>query len=335
MQEATRYSAHAIGRVLAFLSLLIGLGGAVPPICTRNWALAPPLTMPSYMKPSFSKRSPQRMQPTRTQRLTRTHVQIDGNKHTAPEAHGMEEIESPDPRRVLSRAEARATYNRMGESIKDSESAYGGPAVRSLIHAAELGRANAVFEYGVGPGRLAQKLFAEELPKEAVYTAVDQSPVMVGLARKRLAPFIEDGRCDVFLIDGNPLCSRVQGLPSDSFDVVISTYVLDLLSEEDVHCVLSEAWRILRPGGRLCLSGITYGIGWRNRFAVWLWELVHRLRPSIVGGCRHQNLVLYLKMDARRGHTWHILHHEKIPGFGKSILAWIWSEVVVAMKPDQ
>jgi ubiquinone/menaquinone biosynthesis C-methylase UbiE len=35
-------------------------------------------------------------------------------------------------------------------------------------------------------------------------------------------------------------------------------YVLDLLSEEDIHAALGEAGRLLEPGGLLCLTELSY-----------------------------------------------------------------------------
>jgi SAM-dependent methyltransferase len=44
--------------------------------------------------------------------------------------------------------------------------------------------------------------------------------------------------------------------PDDSFDVVLSTQVLEHVSDPDLH--LAECFRVLRPGGRMLLS--THGI---------------------------------------------------------------------------
>lgn len=243
--------------------------------------------------------------------------------------------QQPDRRRVLSRAEARATYDALGGKIHDSESAYGGPATRSLLGAAELGSANAVFEFGCGPGRLARKIFDEELPPAARYVAVDVSPVMVALARRRLSNEVDSGRCEVLLTDGDPCAPEVRCQAAGAFDAVVCTYVLDLLAEEDALAVLAEAWRMLRPGGRLCISGITYGKGVGSSIVAGLWELVHWANPATVGGCRHQRLVPYLEASSARGNTWRIVHCENIPGFGANLLAWLWSEVVVAVKELQ
>ena len=40
--------------------------------------------------------------------------------------------------------------------------------------------------------------------------------------------------------------------------MVVSTYVLDILSDADIASMLRESHRLLRPGGVLCLTGLTF-----------------------------------------------------------------------------
>lgn len=238
----------------------------------------------------------------------------------------------PDRRRVLTREQARSTYDSFGSDIRDSESPYGGPAIRCLIGASDFGAASAVFEYGCGPGRLARKLFDEELKRGCRYVAVDQSPGMAKLAQNRLGKEFEAGRCQLLWTSGDPHAPEILCLEPGTFDVFVSTYVLDLLSEEDVQAVLTEAWRLLKPGGRLCLAGITLGEGLGSCIMACLWEFVHWVSPATVGGCRHQELVPYLDYAAAKGHRWRVVLRKKVPGFGGNLLAYLWSEVVVALK---
>ncbi len=44
-----------------------------------------------------------------------------------------------------------------------------------------------------------------------------------------------------------------------SCDRFVSTYVLDLLSEDDIRAALRDARRVLVPSGRLCLASLTTG----------------------------------------------------------------------------
>jgi demethylmenaquinone methyltransferase/2-methoxy-6-polyprenyl-1,4-benzoquinol methylase len=77
----------------------------------------------------------------------------------------------------------------------------------------------------------------------------------------------------------------------DAFDVVINTYMFDLLPEPDFVRVLTEFRRVLRPGGRLILVNMTKGRHWWNR----IWEGVSRISPSLAGGCRGIELGPYVE----------------------------------------
>ena len=46
-------------------------------------------------------------------------------------------------------------------------------------------------------------------------------------------------------------------LSDHSTDRLISSYVLDLLSDGDIRALFAEAHRVLMPGGRLCLASLT------------------------------------------------------------------------------
>jgi len=86
----------------------------------------------------------------------------------------------------------------------------------------------------------------------------------------------------------------------DSFDVVISNYMFDLLPENDFSAVLTEFRRVLRPGGRLVMVNMTKPEHWYNS----VWEMIYRMNPAWVGGCRGVFLGPYLEsvgfVDIRR-----------------------------------
>jgi ubiquinone/menaquinone biosynthesis C-methylase UbiE len=73
---------------------------------------------------------------------------------------------------------------------------------------------------------------------------------------------------------------------NQSFDRFISTYVFDLLSPDDIRHVLSEAHRILKPGGLLCNVSLTQGTNFLGKFITTIWKTVYSLNPKLVGGCR-------------------------------------------------
>lgn len=215
--------------------------------------------------------------------------------------------------RTLAHAEAKAFYDRFG-ALQDKQF-YENPALDDLIHHAALGRARAILEFGCGTGRLAASLLAGQLPPDAQYLGLDISETMVALARERLAPW--RSRAEVRQTDGGIKLE----IASNSQDAFISTYVLDLLSEHEIRLLLTEAHRILKPGGRLCLAGLTFGSGLWGRLLTRLWQKLHAFHPQWVGGCRPVRLTDYLPEQA-----WHIEHHRMISRFG------IVSEVLIAAK---
>ena len=76
-------------------------------------------------------------------------------------------------------------------------------------------------------------------------------------------------------------------LHDHTVDYVVSNYVLDLLSVEDIKLVFTEAYRILTPGGKLCLVSPTKGVIFPSRIVSFLWATIFRMRASLVGGgCR-------------------------------------------------
>jgi len=181
--------------------------------------------------------------------------------------------------RVLSQSAARVYYDRFGEK-QDRQGFYEDPALDVLATHADFQDIQSVFEFGCGTGKFAARLLENHLPPSMNYLGCDISPVMIGLANRRLAAYGE--RAKVVLSDGAARfpCSDY------SVDCVVSTYVLDLLSESDIRLFFSEAHRVLVPGGTLCLASLTRGANVLSRIISSLWMSVFRLNPALVGGCR-------------------------------------------------
>ena len=217
-------------------------------------------------------------------------------------------------KKVLTRTEARALYDRFGAK-QDTQAYYEDPATEDLIAHAALSEAQAVCEFGCGTGRFADTLLGTHLPPTAIYLGIDVSATMVALAQQRLTRY--KSRAEIRLTDG----SAHVDTPSASYDRFISNYVLDLLSGEDIRAVIAEAHRILRPGGLLCLASLTHGCTFLSRLVMGVWNLVHALRPSLVGGCRPIELLEFLSTE-----QWQIRHSNRIVSYGMP------SETVVAVK---
>lgn len=77
-------------------------------------------------------------------------------------------------------------------------------------------------------------------------TAIDVSPLQLATARRLAGEHL----ADITFIEGN---AEQTGLPDASFDFAISEYGAAIWCPPDVW--LREAWRLLRPGGRLVFLG--------------------------------------------------------------------------------
>src|SRR5262249_37522516 len=154
----------------------------------------------------------------------------------------------------LSHAAARAVYDRIGR-WQDTQRFYEDFATADLLAHADLSRARSVLEFGSGTGRFAERLLREHLPPSARYRGIDVSPTMVALARIRLGPWRD--RVTVEQTDGSPRIAA----PDGAFDRFVSTFVLDLLSVDDIATLVGEAHRILSAEGLLCVAGLTHPRG--------------------------------------------------------------------------
>ncbi len=184
-----------------------------------------------------------------------------------------------------------------------------------LFQQGEFRSARRVFEFGCGTGRWAHQLLSEHLPVDAEYVGVDISSTMVTLARERLSEFGKQAQ--IIETNGTPQITY----PDDHFDRFLSTYVFDLLTPTDIQMVIQEAHRVLCPGGLMGLAGITYGHTWGSRITMTLWQVVNRIRPSLLGGCRPMKVMTYLDPE-----QWRIQSQTQIAVRG------IASEAVIAQK---
>lgn len=217
---------------------------------------------------------------------------------------------------TLSHEEAKTFYDWFGAK-QDSQRFYEDPAVADLITHADFDEARSLFEFGCGTGRLAERLLSDYLPSNCRYRAVDISSTMVRLTRERLAHWGE--RVSVEQTSG----SMTVTAPDASFDRFVASYVLDLLSEQDIRRLLAEAHRVLKPGGLLCTAGLTHGTSLSAKIIGPVWQALFRLNPKLVGGCR-----AVVVRDFLGDSNWSVRYTNIITRFGIS------SEVLIAACSD-
>ena len=128
---------------------------------------------------------------------------------------------------------------------------------------------------------------------------------MVDLAKHRLEAYA--GRAQVVLSD----VAVHFPFPDHLVDCIVSSYVLDLLSEADIRHFLSEAHRTLTPGGRVASLALLGALAFHRELYRLYGRQVPPCVPTIVGGCRPIDLASFI--DERQ---WRIMHRRVLTPFG-------------------
>jgi ubiquinone/menaquinone biosynthesis C-methylase UbiE len=213
---------------------------------------------------------------------------------------------------VITHAQAQAFYDRFGKK-QDAQAFYEDAALEDLIAHAAFEQADRVFEVGCGTGRFAACLLSKHLSPSASYLGIDVSQTMIEIAGRRIAPY--EKRAKAARSDGSMLFP----IPDRSIDRVVSTYMFDLLSETDIHQAIAEAHRVLTPGGKICLAGLTQGVSLASRVVCALWSAIFRLHAPWVGGCRPIRLDIFFSQQ-----SWSVDYRKVVTQFG------VPSEVLIA-----
>jgi len=115
----------------------------------------------------------------------------------------------------------------------------------------QLGPLNAgerVLDLGSGAGT-DSLVAAQMVGEQGRVTGIDMTPAMLAKARAAAA---EMGMTNVEFVEGE--AERLP-FPDESFDVVVSNGVIDLIPDKDA--VFAELHRVLVPGGRMQIADVT------------------------------------------------------------------------------
>lgn len=150
-----------------------------------------------------------------------------------------------------------------------------------------------VLEVAVGTGLAFREIVRRNPDGRSI--GIDLSEGMLEQARKRLRDQTE---AKYELRKGSALDLKVD---PGSVDILVNNYLFDLLSDADMDRALAEFKRVLRPGGTLVLVNMTKS----ETFTGGLYELLYRLRPRLMGGCRGVRL-----SDKLKHHGFHVRTRE-------------------------
>jgi arsenite methyltransferase len=128
---------------------------------------------------------------------------------------------------------------------------------RATRAALALRQAEKVLDIGSGPGLLACEM-ATEVGAVGSVDGIDPSESMLAIARGRRPP---EGAGELRFVAGDA-CALPFG--AETFDAAVATQVYEYV--QDMPAALGEAFRVLRPGGRLLVLDTDWeSIVWHSR----------------------------------------------------------------------
>ncbi len=148
---------------------------------------------------------------------------------------------------------------------------------------AEIKEGEQILEVAVGTGLSFKHILKQN--STGFNTGIDLTPAMLKKAVKRAA---RSGQNNYSLQSGDAYALQ---FADSTFDLVMNSYMFDLLPEADFLPVLAEFKRVLKSGGRLVQINMTHGNSWYN----FIWEGLYRLHPALLGGCRGVEMEMYYK----------------------------------------
>jgi demethylmenaquinone methyltransferase / 2-methoxy-6-polyprenyl-1,4-benzoquinol methylase len=167
-----------------------------------------------------------------------------------------------------------ATYDRLAPVYEIWARLTESRARRRVLELAAPGPAEDVLEAATGTG--AQLLELARRNPRGRTVGVEISEGMLAKTRRRLA--------DRELAEVEVLRADARELPfaDASFDLIVNSYMIDLLPRAEIPRVLAEFQRLLRPGGRLVMSNMTPGEHRLHR----VWDALYARGIVLTANCR-------------------------------------------------
>ena len=153
------------------------------------------------------------------------------------------------------------------------------------IALADIRDGQSILEVAVGTGIA----FGEILKRNPNGTTIgiDLSEGMLARARKRARRF---AAATYSLEIGSAFQLAVR---DETIDTLVNNYMFDLIPFEKMDTIIAEFKRVLKDGGKLVLVNMTEG----ERFGSRLYELIYRISPRTMGGCRGVRLTDRLQQN--------------------------------------
>ncbi len=195
----------------------------------------------------------------------------------SPKPTGTDPAEPGVLRVFNSREETRRYYDRIARIYDMMADASEAPARNEGLKLLAVKPGEKVLEVGFGTGHCLVDLAKLVGPTGKVY-GIDIADAMVVLARENLARAGLADRAELTCGDGHTL-----PYPADSMDAIFMSFTLELFDTPDLPRFLAECKRVLKPGGRIGVVGMSKEGGHGVVFELYEWT--HKHFPNFVD-CR-------------------------------------------------
>ncbi len=147
-------------------------------------------------------------------------------------------------------------------------------ATARLLRLADIRDNQNIVEIACGSGLLFEKIVRRNPHGQNL--GLDLSPHMLERTKKRL----EKSRPGRYRLQNADILRP--DIPENAFDILINTYMIDLMPEEYFDAIANTFYRLLKPGGVLVMAFFSKGKSIYHRF----WYLLALCAPSLLTGCR-------------------------------------------------
>jgi ubiquinone/menaquinone biosynthesis C-methylase UbiE len=151
------------------------------------------------------------------------------------------------------------------------------------IELADIKDGQKILEVAVGTGLAFYEIVKRN--RNGQNLGIDISPGMLNKAKKRLRQLAGAN----FALELGSAFHLPAG--DGQFDLLVNNYMFDLIPFAQMDLILSEFKRVLKKEGKLILVNMTVG----ERLGSGLYDLIYRLSPKSIGGCRGIRLSDQLK----------------------------------------